>query len=133
MALLELNSLSSLLESVSEENTHKIGGKVAEEELALFWLLCKQLSSSNKNYKAELYPTEKGRAENMNSPFTLVTATSNIFKLSFHVERIEDTKVRENSGIKVQFNSSDDVVEELLGYKLRIINKANAHCYWLDL
>lgn len=133
MALLDLHSLSSLLASVSEEDAHKIGGKVAEEELALFWLICKQLSSNNKSYKAELYPTEKGRVENMNSPFTLVTATSNLLKLSFHVERIEDTKLREISGIKVQFNSSNDIVDELLGYKLRKVNKANTQDYWIDL
>ncbi|RTZ13669.1 hypothetical protein EJ063_19260 [Vibrio aquaticus] len=133
MALLELHSLSSLLASVSEEDTHKIGGKVAEEELALFWLICKQLSQNNKSYKAELYPTEKGRIENMNSPFTLVTATSSILELSFQVERIEDTKVREIGGIRVQFNSIDDIVDELFGYKLRKVNKANMHDYWLDL
>ncbi|QGS59056.1 hypothetical protein [Shewanella algae] len=133
MALLDLHTLSSLLASVSEVDSNKIGGKVAEEELALFWFICKQLSSSNKNYKAELYPTEKGRVENMNSPFTLVTATSNILELSFHVERIEDTKVRSNSGIKIQFNSTNDIAEELLGYRLKKMNEANVHDYWLDL
>lgn len=133
MALLEPHSLSFLLSSVSANNAHKIGGKVVEEELALFWLICKQLSSSNKNYKAELYPAEKGRAGNMESPFTMVKATSNILQLSFDIERIEDVKARNNSGIKIQFSSTDDIVDELLGYKLIRDNKNNENDYWINL
>ncbi|MEI8596858.1 hypothetical protein P4S64_01755 [Vibrio sp. M60_M31a] len=53
--------------------------------------------------------------------------------LTFKVERIEDTKVRENSGIKIQFRSNDDIVDELFGYKLKKVNKANTQDYWLDL
>lgn len=133
MALLEQQSLSSLLSLISEKDSHKIGGKVTEEELALFWLICKHLSSNSRKFKAELYPAEKGRVNNMGSPFTLVTATSGIFNLTFKVERVEDTKVREHSGIKIQFISNDDIVDELFGYKLKKVNKANTQDYWLDL
>ncbi|EEY99142.1 hypothetical protein VOA_001491 [Vibrio sp. RC586] len=69
----------------------------------------------------------------MNSPFTLVTATSNILNLSFCVERVEDAKAREKSGIKIQFRSENDIVEKFFSYELKKVDKDNARIYWLDL
>ncbi|WP_144204411.1 hypothetical protein [Shewanella sp. KCT] len=133
MALLDKHKLSSLLEAVSEQNSHKIGGKASEEEVAMFWLVCKFLSSKGKTFKAFLFPVEKGRANNVDSPFTLLSSTSNVVKLYFNVERIEDSSVRKTTGIQITFNSSDDVIDEVLGYKLTEIQQASPHTYWIDL
>ncbi|EHC7291180.1 hypothetical protein [Vibrio parahaemolyticus] len=133
MALLDMCTLSSLLASTSEQNLHKIGGKVSEEEVALFWLICKFLSTKKQEFKAYLYPSEKGRTDNIESPFTLITAKSTFMQLSFDVERVDDPNVRKKSGIKISFRSNEDIVYEVFGYQLQEMKQLGSHTFWLDL
>lgn len=100
-----MNNLIDLISAAEKCNYRKQGGEISERELCQFWLITQKLSDSLPDFVAQIYPSEPGRVNNIDSPYTMASCICNLIP-EYKVERIDSeiakAKPRIRAGVRIQ-------------------------------